>query len=177
MNVSSIAKRYAKAFFEIAAEKDRLEEIKKEFLSFLSLLKDETELRFLLEMPNVTQREKILLNFLKPRFSELFNHFLLVVLRNKRHDLLQQIFEDFQRRYDLKYNRFRAQAITAIPLTEKKLSELTQKVAAYFYAEVRIENIVDPSIIGGVIIRLNGKVYNASVTEQFKRLRHFLTKN
>ena len=176
MNVNSTAKRYAKALFEIAKKKDRLKEIIDEFQSFLFLLEENTDLQFLLKLPNVFKREKLLADLLQQRFSEVFINFLLVTLRNKRYYLLQQIFEDLQTRYDLDNNRIRAQAITAIPLTEEKLSELSQKINNYFNANVRIENKVDSSIIGGIIIRLNGQIFNASLTEQFRRLKQFLLK-
>ena len=114
---------------------------------------------------------------LKERFSELFFNFLLVVLRNRRFQLIYQIYSDFENRVDLYNNRIKAVAITALPLPGDKLSEVSREIATYLNAEVRIENKVDPSIIGGIIIRLNGKMFDGSIFGQFKKLKQYLIKN
>ena len=177
MIVSSVAKRYSKALFEIAKERNSLKEILVEFQSFLVFTKKNAEFNFLLGIPNMIQREKILLEFLKERYSDTFVHFILIVLRNKRHLLFPQIFEDFQRKYDTEHNRIRAHAITAIPLTDKKINELQQKISKYTNANIIIENRIDSSIIGGIIIQIDGQIFNASLTEQLIKLKQYLIQN
>lgn len=177
MIISSTAKKYAKALFEIAVEKNCLEKVIADYQAFLNILEADEELKLLIKMPNVNQREKTLLNLFQQRFSEIFIRFLLVVLRNRRYYLLHEIFDDLQTRYDLANNRLRAEAITAFPLTKKKIAELSKRMSSHFKAEVRIDNKVDSSILGGIIIKLNGQVFNASLIEQFNRLKQYVIKN
>ena len=152
MIVTAPAKRYAKALFELAEEKKLVAEIWAEFKSFLTLIQENTDLQLVLRHPNDIQREKMLSALWQQQFSELFFHFLLLVLRNKRSDLLPQIFDNYQTRYDTYMNRIRALAITAFPLSENELNKLKRELAKYLHADVAIENKVDPAIIGGIII-------------------------
>jgi len=174
MIITAHAKRYAKALYELAREKNCLDEMLTEFKSFLTLIEKDSDLNSLLNLPSAREREKILSTLLKDRFSELFFSFLLAVLKNRRFSLINQIYRDFQNRIDSYYNRIRAEAITALPLPDDKLIKLSRQIADFLNAEVRIENKVDPSIVGGIIIRLNGKMFNGSLLEQFKKLKQYL---
>ena len=175
MIVTSTAKRYASALFELAREKKCLNEILDEFKKFIALVEQEKNLQMLLKLPNVTRREQILINYLKEKYSELFFNFLLLALKNNRYFLLKQILENYQSRLDKFNNRIRAEVVTAIPLTEQTSSDLIQQLKDYYQADVRIENIIDPSILGGIIIRINGQVFNASVLEKFNKMKLYLT--
>ncbi len=177
MIVTAVAKRYAKALFELAQEHARLDAILAEFQSFLRLLEQSPELKFILKHPNDRQREHVLSHLFQQHVSELFLNFLSLVLKNRRYDLLQQIYDDLQSRHDALNNRVRAIATTAIPLSEQKLSELSREIARLAKADVRLENNVDPSILGGIIIQLNGQIFDASIREQFKKLKQSLITN
>ena len=177
MIISANSKRYAKALFELALEKDKIDEIHEDFDGFLNLIKDNPDLKSVLNLPADRDREKLVTNLMKERFSELFFNFLLLVLKNKRFKLIDQIHQEFVNRIDAHYNRIKVEAITAIPFSDDQILKLSQEIAQYLKADVRLENKVDPSIIGGIIIRLNGKMFNASLAEQFKKLKQHLIKD
>ena len=174
MIISANAKRYAKALFELALEKAKIDEIHQDFNGFLNLIKDNPDLKSVLNLPADRDREKLVTELMKERFAELFFNFLLLVLKNKRFYLIDQIHHEFLNRVDVYYNRVRVEAITAVPFSDDQLLKLSQEIAQNLKAEVRIENKVDPSIIGGIIIRINGKMFNASLAEQFKKLKQYL---
>jgi F-type H+-transporting ATPase subunit delta len=177
MIITAIAKRYAKALFESALEPNRIAEINKDFGSFLTLIDDDVNLKSFLNLPFDAEREQILSKLLKEHFSELFYNFLLLILRNKRFYLISQMRSDFQSRVDAYHRRIHAVAITAFPLPEKKLASISREIGSHLNAEVRLENEVDPAIIGGIILRFEDKMFNASITEQFKKLKCHLIKN
>jgi len=177
MIITANAKRYAKALFDVAQEQNRIEIIHQDFKNFLVLVEQSSELRAFLSLPLDYEREKIIVELLKERFSELFLNFLILVLKNRRFNLIEQILADYERQVDLLKNRISAVAITAIPLPKEKLANLTSEIASYLNADVRLENKVDPSIIGGIILRLDDRIYNASLAEQFKKLKFQLIQN
>jgi F-type H+-transporting ATPase subunit delta len=177
MIITANAKRYAKALFELAQEKNLVEEVHRDFKNFLKLVEQSSDLRAFLSLPLDREREKLVVDLLKARFTELFFNFVLLVLKNKRFHLFEQILNDFERQLDLLKNRMSAVAITAIPLPKEKLAELSREIAGYLKAEVRLENEVDPAIIGGIILRLDDKIFDASLAEQFKKLKYQLIQN
>lgn len=168
------AKRYAKALFDLAIENEQIEQTRIEFKNFLDLIDQDKDLKTFLNLPNDKKREKIFSELFKERFSELFFNFLLLILKNKRFAMIHQIYDDFENRVDIYNNCIKAVAITALPLSKDGLSELNREIADYLKAEVRLENLVDSSIIGGIIIRLNGKIFNASLLERFQKLKQYL---
>jgi F-type H+-transporting ATPase subunit delta len=177
MIITANAKRYAKALFELAQEKNLVDKIHRDFEEFLKLVGKNADLHSFLNLPLDRERETILSNLLKERFSELFFNFLLLVLKNKRFHSLEQIFDDFEKRVDSLNNRIVAVAITAVPLTKDKLADITREIAGFLKAEVRLENEVDPAIIGGIILRLDDKIFNASISDQFKKMKYHLIQN
>ena len=177
MIISANAKRYAKALFDLVLEKSKIDEIHENFSSFLNLIEDNPDLKSVLNLPADRDRENLVSELMKERFSELFFNFLLLVLKNKRFKLIDQIYQEFVNRIDAHYNRIRVEAITAVPFSDDQILKLSQEIAQHLKADVRLENKVDPSIIGGIIIRLNGKMFNASLAEQFKKLKQYLIKD
>jgi F-type H+-transporting ATPase subunit delta len=177
MIITANAKRYAKALFDLVQEKNLVEKVHHDFKTFLTLAKDSSNLQSFLKLPLDQERQKILSELLKERFSELFFNFLLLVLKNKRFHLFDQIFEDFETRVDSLKNRVSAVAVTAFPLPADALAGMTREIAGHLKADVRLENEVDPSIIGGIILRVDDKMFNASLLEQFKKLKYHLIQN
>ena len=177
MIITANAKRYAKALFELAQEKKLMDKVHRDFESYLKLVEEKADLQSFLNLPLNRERETILYNLLQERFCELFFNFLLLVLKNKRFHLMEQIFDDFEKRVDSLKNRISAVAITAFPLPKNKLADITREIAGFLKAEVRLENEVDPAIIGGIILRLDDKIFNASISEQFKKLKYHLIQN
>lgn len=177
MIITSNAKRYAKALFELLHEKNFIEKGHQDFKAFLALVKESSELHNFLSLPLDQERQRILAGLLKAHFSELFFNFILVVLKNKRFYLIDQIFEDFEARIDSLINRVSAIAVTAVPLPADVLAGMTREIAKHLKADVRLENKIDPSILGGIILRVDDKIYNASLSEQFKKLKYHLIQN
>ena len=177
MIITANAKRYAKALFELLLEKNLVEKGHQDFKAFLKLVADSSELRSFISLPLDQERQEILSELLKERFSEIFFNFLLLVLKNKRFNLLNQIYKEFETRIDLLKNRVSAVAVTAVPLPAEALEGMTREISGHLKAEVRLVNEVDPSIIGGIILRVDDKLYNASLLEQFKKLKYQLIQN
>lgn len=177
MMITANAKRYASALFDLAQEKNLVDQVHRDFQNFLKLVDESSELRAFLTLPLDREREKLLCDLLKPHFTELFFNFALLVLKNKRFELFEQMLDEFERQVDSLNNRMSAVAVTAVPLSREKIATLMRDIAGFLKAEVRVENEVDPSIIGGLILRLDDKVYNASLAEQFKKLKFHLIQN
>jgi len=119
----------------------------------------------------------LLIQHLKDSYSEIFFNFILLVLKNNRYPLLEQIFHDYLSLHDKFNNRIKADVISAVPLSHDVSLDLAKNLKDQFKADVRIENKIDPSILGGLIIRIDGQVFNASILEKFNKIKTHLTKN
>jgi len=168
-----LARRYAKALFELAEERNSIESIARELETFQKLLAENTELRnfFLSPEAGKEQKVKFVQDNFKGQFSTLFINFLHLLIEKGRQNIIDEIVGEFGKRYDRYQNKVRASAITAIPMPEAEMQALSELLSKRFQANFEIENRVDPDILGGVVLQIDGKVLDGSIRNQLRRLR------
>ncbi len=96
---------------------------------------------------------------------------------NKRIDILQDVTSKYMMLFDELNEKEKATVITAVPLTDKLESKVLKKVKELTDKSIELENIVDETIIGGFILRVGDKQYNASVLNKLNNLRREFTLN
>ncbi len=177
MVITSTAKRYARAIFELAQERNELDLVLSELDNFTDLVESSSDLKKIISMPNSDNKLKIIEDLTKDRYSQLFADFIRILVKNNRAALFPQIREDFHARYDHLHARVRATVVTAVPLPKELTEAIKKRLEKMFNASLVIDNQIDKSILGGFVVKLNGKVLDASVLEKFKKLKMYLTQN
>lgn len=173
MKASVLARRYAKALFELALERDILEVVSKELVAFQQLLATNDRLRYFFESPEAGRSAKRALiekNF-QDHFSALFVNFLYVLLEKRRHSLLDHIAKEFARLSDKHQNLVRASTISAVPLSKQDLENIKKVLGKHYQATFEIENYVDPRILGGIILKVEGRVMDGSILTQLENMK------
>ncbi len=173
MKATVLARRYAKALFELAAEKKALETIAKEVVSFQKLLSGSPELHYFFLSPEAgkTGKKKLIENNFQDRYSTLFVNFMFVLLEKGRQHIFEEVAAEFQRFFDKHLNRMHAATTTAVPMSEKDKTSLQSVLTNQYKADFEVENFVDPEILGGLILQVEGKVFDASVRNQLDQLK------
>jgi len=173
-----VAKRYAKALFSIAVEKDQLEQTRNEINSFHNLLQNQSRLRSYLFSPEIEKNEKmkIVQELLQDKVSVLFVQFLLVLIKKGRQAQFADIVIGFNRMYERKINRISAMVTSAIELDQALLDEFEKQLATVFDAKILLKNKVEPDILGGFIVSVDGKAIDGSVRKQISELKESLGK-
>jgi ATP synthase F1 delta subunit len=77
---------------------------------------------------------------------------------------------EFNKIYDKENNIERAEAITCVPLSDEQITNLREKIEKIISKKVHITNKVDESIIGGVILKLNNKMYDGSIRKSLNEI-------
>lgn len=173
MRESVLAKRYAKALFELARDREILDKIQEEVASFNRTLETNSDFRLFLQSQDMSQNEKKsrIEQLLQDRVSNVFFNFVLVLLKKNREALFTAIAREFQGLLDKLHKKLPATAVTALPLdstTEAKLKDLLDKT---FDADVQITSEIEPDILGGLIVNVEGYVFDGSLQNQLQRLR------
>lgn len=168
------AKRYARAVFELALEKNELENLNKEFERILELTKDEA-LMDLLENPRLPFNIKK--SIIEKRLGELnplvLNLVLLLISRGLLR-ILPKMIQEFNSYVDSHFGIERAKVITAIPLDERDKEVLSYQLGKFINRKVLIDRKVDPNIIGGFIARVRDKIIDGSVRQKLETLKRNL---
>ncbi len=108
----------------------------------------------------------------KGRGSELFTNFLRVLARHERLDLLPLILKHSQVQFELRSGKKRVQVDSALPLSPEALKQIEARLKTLFSFQPVLEPAVDPSLLGGLRIRVGDTVYDGSLRARLKQLRH-----
>ena len=171
-------KGYARAFFEIAKEDNSLNECKESFDAFITILKEENDFALVLNSPKIKTEEKK--DLIKKTFkdcSEDFILFLFVILDNRRVDHIEQIYDEFIHLFNEDNKVKVVQIISEKPLSEIEKEKLFDSLKKHYLGyEVTIHNTVNPSVIGGYHILVNGTSIDLSIKRKIDDLvNHVLT--
>lgn len=176
MRAIALARRYARALLQSAESQGRMEEIGRELEAFAEALELEPRIRVVLFSPEVEKRRKIDLIERVGRgwASELFLRFLRLLVEGNRESLIPEIRAQYERLLDARLGRVRADTVTAVPLEERDVELLRTRMSEALGADVRLRTKVDPDILGGLVVRVDGKVYDASLRRRLERMREEL---
>lgn len=170
--MSRAAIRYAKAIYEIADAKGSAESVNQNMSSIREAISAHHDLQVFLENPTIKGESKldVLTNTFQGVESQTLSLFRLL-LENKRFEILQSITIQYNLLFDQMNGIELARVTTAIPMDDALEKQVLNKIKEFSNNQITIENIVDPSIIGGFIIRMGDKQFNASVAHKLQQLK------
>lgn len=170
------AARYAKAMLEISLEKGTLETINKDMVLISESISQSEDLKSFLLNPIIKGNVK--LDALSEVFAstsaqtiELFK----LLMHNRRFDILEAIASKFQDMYDQELGIQKAKVTTAIAMDAQMEAKVLEKIKQISDKKVTIENVVDPTILGGFILRIGDQQFNASLANKLQDLKRQLT--
>jgi F-type H+-transporting ATPase subunit delta len=176
MSGTRAAIRYAKAILEIAQSKAVAEEVSNDMKTIASTIKANQELNSFIQNPTlkVDQKENALLEVFANTNSVTKSLFHLL-FENKRFEILEAIALEYNNLFDVMNGVELAKVTTAIPMDAPLEAKVLAKIATLSDKKITIESVVDPSIIGGFILTIGDKQYNASVANRLQVLKRELS--
>ncbi|MCK5916439.1 MAG: ATP synthase F1 subunit delta [Deltaproteobacteria bacterium] len=168
-----IAKRYAKAYFELADEQGRLSEAQTELCDVVAFFDAEAELRGVLYNPVFeTAQRKAVLNALLDKFelSKSLRSLLNLLVDKNKLAYVDLVAENFSRMVDDAEGRLKVEITSAAPLDEDLTASLRDEFSKLSGKNVELEVEIDESLLGGVVARYGGMVYDGSIKTQLKQM-------
>lgn len=174
-----IASRYSKALFEYSDDAKALETVHDEMNALLQAAKENPNLIRILSDPILHKNDKVeLLTELSQDLSNESKNFLQFLLEYGRFENFVEIVEAFDALYNKSKNIADGTAITAIALEKEELDKIAQAYAKkHNLAALNLENKVDPSILGGVILRVGDERIDGSIRTKLQKIREQLIEN
>ncbi|GAB6092484.1 ATP synthase F1 subunit delta [Furfurilactobacillus curtus] len=175
---SQVARRYGRAMFDTANEQHQVESINNELVQIQGVFQAIPNLGTILTGAGLKNPEKeALLKPLLDGASPLVHNFLQMLFDYGRLNDTVAIIDEFKRLYDEQNQVVSADVTTAVALDMNQQQRLMASVAKRVGAKtVRLNVVIDPAIIGGVIINTNDTVIDGSIRNQLNRLRQTLTR-
>lgn len=168
------ARRHAQAVFHIAQEQNELDKWRSDLETIAEAMKDSTLYQFL-ESPKIHFDEKArLLRELLEGISPLAMNLVLLLVIKNRLGIVEDLVSEYGQLVDELRGIAHANVATAIPLDEKDKDNVTRRLSDALGKEILLVPQVDPSIIGGLTIRVGDKLIDGSTKSRLQSLRKSL---
>jgi F-type H+-transporting ATPase subunit delta len=169
------ARRYAEAAFEVAQRDDAVDRWRTELAAAASVAGDERAQRVLAN-PSIPleQRSKAVTELLDGNVSTPVQNLIQLMLKRGRIEQIGRVSTEFARLDDQRQGITHAIATTAAPLTPDETRALTARLEQTTGGRVSLETQVDPSLLGGLVVRVGDRLIDGSVRGRLERLRNRL---
>lgn len=165
------SKRYAQAAFEIAQQKEKLEEWRSDLRRIAELARD-AEFTSLVENPKLPFELKAkLAQEALGRINPLALNLAYLLIAKGRLKSASQIADEYDHLLDDFHGIGHARVITAIPLDDTNREKLSQLLEAMIRKKISISLQVDPSVLGGFVARIDDRVIDCSIRNKLEMLR------
>ena len=166
---------YARALYEAAKEKNRLDAVREELGDFVEAQRQVPELRELLRNPQLDHRLKAsALEELLGGEEELVRNFLLLLAEKNRAGEIEEIAREFERLVAEEEGILDVELTTAVELSDEEAREVIEQIEKASGRKVEATRNVDPDLIGGLVLQVGSLRLDASVRGRLNRLRRDL---
>lgn len=174
---SPVARRYALALADEAARSGAVEAVDADLTHLHATAQASRDLGVALASPVVSREKKRrVLAALFPDLSATTTRFLDLLFDKEREGLVADVAEAYVALRDAQNGLVEARVRVPEPLSAADEDALRTSLEARTGMQVRLDVTVDPSLIGGIVVRIGDTVYDGSVRQQLARLRERLTR-
>ena len=171
---SGLAGRYALAVFELAQEEKALDAVAKDFAALKQLMAESPDLTRLIRAPVFSREEQAAgMNGVLHRMeaSALTRRFILLLASKRRLFALADIVRAYESLVAKQRGEMSAQVTSARPLSENEATELRAILKSKLSREIKLETKVDPSLLGGLIVKVGSRMIDSSLRTKLEGMR------
>ena len=174
-SVSGVSGRYATALFELARDEKSIDAVRSELDRFEAMLADSADLKRLVRSPvfSADSQSKALAAVLdKAGITGISANFLRVLTTNRRLFAVSDVIRAFRALVARFKGEATADVTVAETLSDKNLDALKTALKAVTGKEVALNVKVDPSIIGGLVVKLGSRMVDSSLRSKLNSIKH-----
>ena len=175
----SLARRYAKAVFELGNKQGNLDKIGGDLRSLAKAWKEAPELETTLASPAIRRIErKKILDAIMQRIgvTPTTTNLMYILLEGERMASVPAIARELAAMIEAKAGRIAAEVVSAKPLDPAQLSQITASLEKLSGKKVSVTHREDADLLGGVVAKVGDTVYDGSLRTQLRNMRDELSK-
>lgn len=173
--MASVAGRYASALFELANEQKNVAEVEAGLDQFQKMIDGSTDLQRLVRSPVFSADEQVKAVgaiLAKSGIGGLAGNFLQLIARNRRLFAVTDMIKSFQALAAKGRGEVAAEVTSAHPLTPAQLTALTDTLRASVGGkQVKVRSSVDPSLLGGLVVKMGSRMVDSSLRTKLASLK------
>lgn len=167
-----VAKRYAKALFELAQEQGKTAETENQLQALVEATELDADIRAFLSAPGITTENKI--KTIQAAFGDKASQIVLntisLLIERGRQGELASLLEAYRQVSGSALGQADATVSSAKPLTEEEKNKLASQFALLIGKKIRVDNVIDPGLLGGLTVRIGDTLYDGSLRGKLDRL-------
>ncbi len=173
-HLSGMAGRYATALFELALEANALDAVRTDLDRFDALMAESADLARVVRSPVFSEEQVRALSAVLDLagLRGLSAQFLLTVASNRRLFAVRDIIKAYRGLVARHRGEVAAQVTLAAPPSERHLSAIKEVLNSVTGKDVQIDVKVDPSIIGGLVVKLGSRMVDSSLRTKLNMMKH-----
>jgi F-type H+-transporting ATPase subunit delta len=170
--MEEIAQVYARALFEVASEHGKLDLVREQLGQFAAALNDNGDLRVFFFSPYFSTEEKKdgLHRALEGADPAIVN-FLETLLERHRMPVIFRIRDAYERLWDEENRLLPVEVTSAVGLDDATVRSIGERIGEQTGQRVELTSKVDPSILGGIVLRVGNSILDASIKHRLDQLR------
>jgi F-type H+-transporting ATPase subunit delta len=171
---AGVAGRYASALFELAQEQNQLDAVDSDLSKFQALLDQSDDLNRLVKSPAFAAEEQqralgAVMDW--AAIGATTGNFLKVVTRNRRLFAAEDMIKTFRALLARHRGEVAAEVTSAVALTDAQLAALKDKLKSSYGKDVRLDAKVDPSLLGGLVVKIGSRMFDSSFKTKLTNLK------
>ncbi|TXK37171.1 ATP synthase F1 subunit delta [Pontibacter qinzhouensis] len=169
-----VASRYAKSLIELASERNVLEQVQADLQLFSQVVSQNRDFQLLLQNPIIKSDKKlaIITSVFGKKVNPLTLAFFGIITRKRREPILEAVAVEFQNQYNELKEIQVATVSSAMPLTAALREQIIMQLTVQTGKSIQLIEKVDPSLIGGFVLRVGDKQYDSSVRHSLNKLKN-----
>jgi F-type H+-transporting ATPase subunit delta len=177
MSESVAAKRYAKALFEVAKESKQLGRVEQDLEQIINTVYADEAIVNFLNHPQITadDKKKIIADSVGANIVSITKNLFMQLIDNHRQNELPNIFSEYTKLANDDRGIIGVEVRTITELSAREQEKLSKSLAKEYGKEIRLKNVIDPSIIGGIVINVGDKVYDGSLKTKLNVMKRTIT--
>lgn len=170
--MEEVAQVYARALFEVASERDVLDDVREQLGQFADALDQNRELASFFFSPYFSVEEhKDGLERMLDGAEETFVNFLQALIERHRMPVIFRIRARFESLWDDEKQLLPVEVTSAIDLDEATVESIGERIGEQTGKEIELTSVVDPEILGGLVLRVGNFILDASIRNRLNQLR------
>ena len=174
--MTDLSREYAEALFALAAENDQTKAYLEALDAAAELLADNPDYVELLACPAISKDERD--GLLEQAFGQILPEqvlaFIQLLCAHGRIRSLSDCIEEYRLLYQTAVAMSTAQVTSAVPLNEEEKQQLSEALAARFGRTIALECAVDESLLGGLVVQVDGKVLDGSLRSRLHAVKEVM---
>ncbi|MDF2815823.1 MAG: subunit delta of synthase [Paenibacillus sp.] len=171
-----VAKRYAKALFEVALGQGIVAQVEEDLKGILQVIHENADYGKLLGHPNISTSSKhsLLKTAFEGKVSAAVMNTVLLLVERGRESVLSDLIDSYVKIANEALGQANATVYSAFPLKAEESQQIAARFGQLTGKKIRISNEIDSTLLGGIQVRIGDRLYDGSLSGKLKRFSQAL---